>query len=297
MMYFVFYNPYTLDQIRSLQIVDTPGVCDTYRDPEEVLFEISKCLILTVPGPHAMLFVINIDSRFTEEEEKAYKQLRGLFARHLADHIIVVFTRSEKYYRGGKSDEEAEREAVKMFNACKEKTEEARRQKRRVPDINSVLQDAQQRFVLFCNNGDQDTKDRQVLRLLEKIESLKFRSSNPYFQDEKTKNATTLTKKRIEEIMARDNVNQQDAWKTMVKETLEAEKKEAADRARQAEQAMLADQRRRENNAIGIGSAAGLLAGVAATVVTGGLAAPLVVAGTTAAATGTAAYNDACSVM
>ena len=47
-------------------MTDTPGLCDTHRDEEDVLREVGKSVAVASPGPHVILMVLRCDKRFTE---------------------------------------------------------------------------------------------------------------------------------------------------------------------------------------------------------------------------------------
>ncbi|XP_063049445.1 GTPase IMAP family member 7-like [Engraulis encrasicolus] len=76
---------------REIQVVDTPGVLHTERDPTEVKEEILPCIQLSAPGPHAFLLVITV-GRFTDEERRAVTDLQEIFGEKAKDYIIVLFT-------------------------------------------------------------------------------------------------------------------------------------------------------------------------------------------------------------
>jgi hypothetical protein len=59
--------------------VDTPGIFDTETDDAIVNKELARCMLEVAPGPHAILFVIRTDVRFTKDE-----------AQVLAEHIIII---------------------------------------------------------------------------------------------------------------------------------------------------------------------------------------------------------------
>lgn len=47
---------------RKIVIVDTPGIFDTGKTNENIQEEISKCIGISSPGPHAFIFVLPIDT-------------------------------------------------------------------------------------------------------------------------------------------------------------------------------------------------------------------------------------------
>ncbi|ESO91217.1 hypothetical protein LOTGIDRAFT_67565, partial [Lottia gigantea] len=81
----------TLGDGTLLTIVDTPGLFDTSVPNGQTINEIIKCISLSTPGPHAILFVLNL-RRFTEEEIKTVDILKRLFGTEAMKYIVVVFT-------------------------------------------------------------------------------------------------------------------------------------------------------------------------------------------------------------
>lgn len=80
-------------QKKKLIVVDTPGILDTHRTEEEIKFEIVKSVGLSVPGPHAVLYVMRIGDRFTEDEKTCIKQFTDVFGEEVFSFVIVVFTK------------------------------------------------------------------------------------------------------------------------------------------------------------------------------------------------------------
>lgn len=55
----------TFTFVITIQVTDTPGLCDTHRPEEEVLREVAKSVAIAGPGPHVVLLVFRCDRRFT----------------------------------------------------------------------------------------------------------------------------------------------------------------------------------------------------------------------------------------
>ena len=78
-----------------LQIMDSPGLFDTYKTHEEICTNIVQAVAGMHPGPHAVLYVIRV-GRFTAEEYAAYRRLKALFDDSIVHHIILVFTHGDE---------------------------------------------------------------------------------------------------------------------------------------------------------------------------------------------------------
>ncbi|XP_020214683.1 immune-associated nucleotide-binding protein 9 [Cajanus cajan] len=75
-----------------INVIDTPGLFDFSAGSEFVGKEIVKCIDLAKDGIHAVLVVLSVRTRFTEEEESALRSLQKLFGSKIVDYMIVVFT-------------------------------------------------------------------------------------------------------------------------------------------------------------------------------------------------------------
>ncbi len=64
---------------RDVIVADTPGLFDTDMPQAEINEEIARFVNMTSPGPHAVIIIMSVTSRFTEEE------------RNTIDHFIKHF--------------------------------------------------------------------------------------------------------------------------------------------------------------------------------------------------------------
>lgn len=190
----------------SLQIIDTPGVCDPARDEQEVADEIFRCLMLCSPGPHALLFVCKGHERFTDEEIEAYYRLKNVFSRKVINHIIVVFTGGDVLAKWGKTMEDVLKEAKDAINVNKSK-----RRAKSPADITKVLEDVSNRYILFNNDGDAATKDQQVLALLAMvIEMINKNGDEPYFQNKTTRAVCDMRETALQRIMTENGISRRE---------------------------------------------------------------------------------------
>ncbi|CAL8265523.1 unnamed protein product [Gadus morhua 'NCC'] len=80
---------------RRVGVLDLPGFGDTHLTQEQIITEISRCVALTAPGPHAFLLVVQV-GRFTEEENMAVTMMAAVFGEAaVCNHTVVLFTRGD----------------------------------------------------------------------------------------------------------------------------------------------------------------------------------------------------------
>ncbi|XP_037371400.1 GTPase IMAP family member 4 [Talpa occidentalis] len=75
-------------------VVDTPGIFDTEVLDADTSKEITRCLLLSSPGPHALLLVVPL-GRYTPEEHKATEKMMSMFGDTARRHMILLFTRKD----------------------------------------------------------------------------------------------------------------------------------------------------------------------------------------------------------
>ncbi|XP_055461429.1 GTPase IMAP family member 4-like [Psammomys obesus] len=79
---------------RELVVVDTPGVFDTEVPEAATRKEITRCVALTSPGPHALLLVVPL-GRYTVEEHKATQKILSMFGKKARRFMILLLTRKD----------------------------------------------------------------------------------------------------------------------------------------------------------------------------------------------------------
>uniref|UniRef100_A0A803SQF3 AIG1-type G domain-containing protein n=1 Tax=Anolis carolinensis TaxID=28377 RepID=A0A803SQF3_ANOCA len=77
-----------------LSVIDTPALCDPDTPSTILLPEIRRCIDLSRPGPHALVFVTQV-GRFTAEDQDAANQVRVVFGEWASRHMVILFTRKE----------------------------------------------------------------------------------------------------------------------------------------------------------------------------------------------------------
>ncbi|XP_054582140.1 GTPase IMAP family member 4-like [Eptesicus fuscus] len=79
---------------REIVVVDTPGIFDTEVQEADTQREIANCILLTSPGPHAVLLVVPL-GRYTKEEQKAMEKMLSMFGPKARRYMILLFTRKD----------------------------------------------------------------------------------------------------------------------------------------------------------------------------------------------------------
>ncbi|XP_055962769.1 GTPase IMAP family member 4-like [Sorex fumeus] len=76
---------------RKIVVVDTPGIFDTEVPDAITKKEIARCLLLTSPGPHALILVVPLKC-YTKEEQMATEKILEMFDDRALRHMILLFT-------------------------------------------------------------------------------------------------------------------------------------------------------------------------------------------------------------
>ncbi|KAJ7992621.1 hypothetical protein DPEC_G00280580 [Dallia pectoralis] len=76
---------------RDITVLDTPGFFDTNLSPYEVTAEVSRCVVLSAPGPHAFLVTLQL-GRFTQEERDVLELVKATFGSGALRYTVVLFT-------------------------------------------------------------------------------------------------------------------------------------------------------------------------------------------------------------
>ncbi|VVB11679.1 unnamed protein product [Arabis nemorensis] len=141
-----------------MNVIDTPGLFDLSESAEYISKEIIKCLTLAEEGLHAVVLVLSVRTRITQEEENTLGTLQALFGSEILDYLIVLFT-------GGDVLEERNQTLDDYFRqGCPEFLE-------------TVLSMCGGRKVLFNNkNANASTKVSQVQQFLAHVSSIEERN-------------------------------------------------------------------------------------------------------------------------
>ncbi|PAA62142.1 hypothetical protein BOX15_Mlig012322g1 [Macrostomum lignano] len=187
---------------RSLLVVDTPGTMDSkdVNMPQgELLRTLNKCPC----GVDAFLVVARADVRFTNEECQAIRQTVDVFGPESCKRVIVVFSRGDHFDND--------------INEFKEELTAAREE---IPELDKMMKDFGDRYVLMDNGKKRDTEvqERQVASLMGLIDEVSKLNPSKYLKKDLEKQ--TEERKRREEAEAqkqRDEAKKMDKMKAKVK--------------------------------------------------------------------------------
>ncbi|KAK1384748.1 immune-associated nucleotide-binding protein 9-like [Heracleum sosnowskyi] len=161
-----------------LHVIDTPGLFDCTAKTEYVGKEIAKCINLAKDGIHAILVVVSVNKRFSEQEAAVLSRLKTLFGQKMIDYMILVFTGGDELEYHEKTLEDY------LGHACPEPLKE-------------ILHQCENRRVLFNNRTrDQRKKNKQVQELLYLVNLVEAKTGGKPYTDklfvEQKKGATKL---------------------------------------------------------------------------------------------------------
>ncbi|TDH07275.1 hypothetical protein EPR50_G00104300 [Perca flavescens] len=159
---------------RQLTIVDTPGLFDTSQPDETVEREISKCINMSAPGPHAILLVIKLGP-FTEEEREAVWKVEEVFGEDAWKYTIILFTHGDK-----------------VTADFKQMEEEAG------PELQKVLEKVENRYHIFNNLKINDRG--QVLGLLKKVDEMVEANGGQFYSNYTYKEVVEMLSQREAEL-------------------------------------------------------------------------------------------------
>ncbi|XP_048027089.1 GTPase IMAP family member 7-like [Megalobrama amblycephala] len=157
-----------------LELVDCPGIFDTSPWENELKKEMSKCINMTAPGPHAIILVIQL-GLFTEEEERSVEKIRAIFGETADKHTIILFTHGDELTEG-----------------FEQTLTEAN------PNLKHFLKSFDERYHVFDNTKIHDRK--QVLEFLEKVDNMLHMNGDQYYTSDMFKHVEEMLKKKEQEL-------------------------------------------------------------------------------------------------
>ncbi|XP_028381994.1 GTPase IMAP family member 7-like [Phyllostomus discolor] len=163
---------------RKLLVVDTPGLFDTKEKLKTTCEEIAKCVILSSPGPHAIILVVPL-GRFTTEEHNTVELIKAIFGKQAMKHMVVLFTGKDAL----------DGQELISFIAKSDKP------------LETVIKECELHCCAFNNRStDEDEKEDQVQELVGLIEAVVQENGGAHFSDSIYKD-TAEKQRRLEEAL------------------------------------------------------------------------------------------------
>ncbi|XP_067653606.1 GTPase IMAP family member 4-like [Haliotis asinina] len=146
-----------------LQLVDVPGFSDTRKSHEVIKQEIMKCVGMSSPGIHAILFIVRI-GRFTEEDKNTLEKFLQCFGQEAKKFVIVVFTGKDDLEQEGKTLEDYLCEFPVMLKL--------------------FLFDTSLRFIATNNRGTDEEKEKFTKHLIDMINDMVDKNGGQCYTNE-----------------------------------------------------------------------------------------------------------------
>uniref|UniRef100_A0A674IPW5 AIG1-type G domain-containing protein n=1 Tax=Terrapene triunguis TaxID=2587831 RepID=A0A674IPW5_9SAUR len=170
---------------RELVVIDTPDIFDTKSPVEESACEIIRCIMLSYPGPHALVLVTQLGC-YNEEDKAAVRRIREIFGAEALKYMIILFTRKEDLE--GDSLDDYIRDLDNQ-------------------DLRKLIKDCGDRCCAFNNKATDTERDEQINELRKVIEAMvqvnggQCYSNEMYkYEEKKYKNVKEGLNSRPEEV-------------------------------------------------------------------------------------------------
>eukprot|EP00916_Digyalum_oweni_P022442 GHVL01037198.1.p1 GENE.GHVL01037198.1~~GHVL01037198.1.p1 ORF type:complete len:295 (+),score=38.26 GHVL01037198.1:67-951(+) len=134
----------------TLTVVDTPGLADS-EDCLPQAKEVVRSLQCVKPGPHALLFTISLNTRFTEEDYNCYRVLKHLLGNEITSHLVLVFTH-------GDSLENEETAFLTLLETAP-------------PQMVRILEECKHRYVIIDNTRKDAKQVGCLVRIIKQLKS------------------------------------------------------------------------------------------------------------------------------
>ncbi|XP_072531180.1 GTPase IMAP family member 4-like [Salminus brasiliensis] len=158
-------------------LVDTPDLFDTTLSERDLQREISKCINMTAPGPHAIILTMQLGP-FTKEEGLAVKKIRAIFGEEADKYTIILFTHGDE-----------------LPETVEEHLKTAPKQ------LKQLLDSYGGRYHVFDNTKMDDRT--QVLRFLNKVEDMLVCNGGEFYTSKMFQDVDQMLKAREEELRER----------------------------------------------------------------------------------------------
>ncbi|XP_032100930.1 GTPase IMAP family member 5-like [Sapajus apella] len=135
---------------RQVLVVDTPSIFESKADTQELYEDIGDCYLLSAPGPHVLLLVIQL-GRFTTQDTVAVRRVKEVFGVGVMRHVVILFTHKEDLAGQALND------YVANIDNC---------------SLRVLVQECEKRYCAFNNRATEEEQRQQRAELLAVVERL-----------------------------------------------------------------------------------------------------------------------------
>lgn len=190
-----------------IDVVDTPGVFDTDQDNETLQLEVKRSIILSSPGPHAILLCIRV-ARFTHEDINTLQHYVRYFGKEMLKYVVVVFTHLDQLLE----DHTQQNENQTKQNFISSLPEYAKK----------FLRLCGNRYLFFNNRRRGSENENQVKELLMTVSSVQEQNGNTCYTNSDYKNVEAMFQRQMKKTNEnRDTVLMNDEFFSKIIEAIQ----------------------------------------------------------------------------
>ncbi|KAK5623523.1 hypothetical protein CRENBAI_013031 [Crenichthys baileyi] len=168
---------------RRVSVVDTPDWFKSEKTPDEVSAQISSCVALSSPGPHAFLLCVPVDQP-AKSELQALTALGTIFGPEAVQkHTVVLFTYLDRLRTSGKTGGKSVEEYIASQRG----------------DLVRLVEKCRDRFHLM-EMGEGQSQKQNMAELLEKVEQTVKEAGGQYYSSPAFQEAEERVRQRQLEI-------------------------------------------------------------------------------------------------
>ncbi|XP_067392523.1 GTPase IMAP family member 7-like, partial [Emydura macquarii macquarii] len=161
---------------RDIAVIDTPGLFDTKVSLKETMKEIGRCVVVSSPGPHAIVLVMQL-GRVTEEEKKTVERIQDIFGEEAVKYMIFLFTRKDDL-----GD-------MTLHDYLKELNDK---------DLQTLMKKCGNRCCAFSNKADKQEQAEQISELVGIIDKMVQQNGGSHYTNDMYKYAQKKLEENIE---------------------------------------------------------------------------------------------------
>ncbi|XP_072508378.1 GTPase IMAP family member 4-like [Notamacropus eugenii] len=185
---------------REIVVVDTPGIFDTYVSDVDTSKEINHCLIMSSPGPHAIILVVPL-SRYTKEEQDAVEKILGIFGSKAKEHMILLLTRKDDL------------EDIDLTQYLCETRNEA---------LKDLIGQFDCRYCAFNNRATGNEQEAQLTELLSLVDQVTQKNGGSFYTNQMYQLAEKEIQKQVE-ALKRSHMQELERVKNKIRKEYEEE--------------------------------------------------------------------------